>query len=98
MSTICKIIIECDKTDEIPRVCSDFLSLRDRAEVKVERLPALYPRFNDVFVNESVEPSHLFIGSMPNGITEVHFNSFGFCDKLASMINREVGAQTMHST
>jgi hypothetical protein len=61
--------------------------------VKVEWLPALYPRFNDVFVNESVEPSHLFIGSMPNGITEVHFNSFGFCDKLASMINRKVGGR-----
>ena len=93
MSTICKIIVASEKPDEIARVCCEFLSQRDGVEVNVERLSALYPRFDDVFVNESVEPSHLFIGSLPNGITEIHFNSFGYCDTLASWITREVSGR-----
>ncbi len=90
MSTICKIIVANGNIDGVIHACRDYLGKDSSTEVLSESTSHLYPRFDKLFINEIDHPTHLFIGAVSEDVVEVHFNSFGYCSDLASMLSERL--------
>ena len=91
MSTICKIVIKSGQIKKIIGIVEHHASVASETDSTVD----IFPRLYDNFLASYERPSLYFIGLVSGSLVEIQYNSFNFCDGLASALSKELGVRVV---